>query len=152
MKIRCIHGHDTNETGRDADGHCSECRRVTHNARKREINRKWRLANPKRVAELKKAERKRNPETQSVRAWRQQLRAKGWTPERYHWQVMAQGCACAICKQIPKGKLHADHCHKSGAPRALLCGDCNRGLGLFRDRPELLVVAGRYLDQFADSE
>jgi hypothetical protein len=150
----CIHGHDTSKTGRDADGHCSECRRSTHKARRDRTKRAWAEANPGRMGELKKLSRKRNPETQSVRTWRHQLRASGWQPERYHWQVMAQGCKCAICGEIPVGKLHADHCHASGAPRALLCGDCNRGLGLFRDRPELLLAGGKYLRKFqlADPE
>lgn len=62
----------------------------------------------------------------------------------------AQGNKCAICK-IEKEKvstnngLHIDHCHTTGKVRGLLCGNCNRGLGMFEDSPELLQSAINYL-------
>lgn len=50
---------------------------------------------------------------------------------------------CAICKV--KENLHVDHCHAKGDVRGLLCVRCNRGLGYFRDQPELLKRAAAYL-------
>lgn len=41
--------------------------------------------------------------------------------------------------------LNRDHCHSTGSFRGLLCTGCNRGLGYFRDSPELLERAARYL-------
>jgi hypothetical protein len=41
--------------------------------------------------------------------------------------------------------LHVDHDHVTGAVRALLCFDCNAGVGKFRDDPTLLRTAGRYV-------
>ena len=56
----------------------------------------------------------------------------------------AQGGLCAICRAAPA--LHVDHDHATGAVRALLCFNCNGGLGQFRDDPFLLHVAAFYIE------
>lgn len=76
-------------------------------------------------------------------------RGKGIAPEVYRGAVEAQRGLCAICHQAPtekKGKLHIDHDHETGEFRALLCGNCNRGLGIFQDSAELLRAAALYLE------
>ncbi len=54
-----------------------------------------------------------------------------------------QGGLCAICKVSPA--VHVDHDHETGAVRALLCFNCNGGLGQFKDNPEVLHAAAYYV-------
>jgi hypothetical protein len=55
----------------------------------------------------------------------------------------AQGGVCAICRTAPA--VHVDHDHETGAVRALLCFNCNGGLGQFKDNPEALHAAAYYV-------
>lgn len=52
---------------------------------------------------------------------------------------------CVICGSYEP--LVVDHDHKTGKIRGMLCNHCNRGLGHFRDDPELLVFAAEYLKE-----
>jgi hypothetical protein len=56
---------------------------------------------------------------------------------------------CAICgrHEIKNNnrRLSIDHCHISGFVRALLCNQCNRALGLFKDDVTILERAVEYL-------
>ena len=54
-----------------------------------------------------------------------------------------QGGLCAICKVAPAA--HVDHDHETGAVRALLCFNCNGGLGQFKDNPQALHAAAYYV-------
>ena len=72
------------------------------------------------------------------------------TLEDFDAMLSAQGGGCAICGSLEpgnKGYWHIDHDHDSGHVRGILCGNCNVGLGYFRDHPEYLNRAIRYLDQ-----
>ena len=67
-------------------------------------------------------------------------------------RVAAQDGVCAICKTVGRGKnstrLHIDHDHNTGKVRALLCFQCNVGLGKFKDNSELLLAAAHYIERF----
>jgi hypothetical protein len=108
----------------------------------------------------------RENEKELAREWRKQARAAnpdyyldkdlqrnyGITLEWYRNTLKAQNGVCAICSKPEsvkiKGKLIAmpvDHNHNTGKARGLLCTQCNRGLGLFRDNQEILKNAILYL-------
>jgi len=63
--------------------------------------------------------------------------------------LLAEQGGCAICGKTEKEegrRLAVDHSHIDGGIRALLCYNCNRGLGHFQDDPELLRQAMVYLE------
>ena len=76
-----------------------------------------------------------------------------WTHRRFYIAQFkaAQNARCAICgvaeADAANKRLVLDHDHVTGRPRALLCHNCNCGLGHFRDNPELLATAIRYLHE-----
>lgn len=57
----------------------------------------------------------------------------------------AQQGICLICGEFAENGLFIDHCHATGVVRGLLCGQCNLGLGAFRDNPKRLLRAIWYL-------
>ena len=55
---------------------------------------------------------------------------------------------CAICCNESNGRQwHVDHCHEAGIVRGILCDNCNRGLGHFKDNPLVLQFAAAYLEK-----
>jgi len=97
---------------------------------------KWAKEHPERVAEIV---RKHN---------------YGISPEEYKEKLKKQKNRCALCgnkethKDGRSGKvrdLSVDHDHKTNKLRGLLCGNCNRGLGMFKDSIDLLLKAIKYL-------
>lgn len=68
----------------------------------------------------------------------------GLTPEQYKEMYDSQGGVCAnpACNR-PIGAV--DHNHSTEETRGLLCGQCNKGLGLFKDSIAMLEGAIQYL-------
>lgn len=97
---------------------------------------KWAKDNPERIVEIM---RKHN---------------YGITAEEYNKKKKKQKNRCAICKSRERRthkrtggrqSLSVDHNHETKQIRDLLCGDCNRGLGMFKDSFKLLIRASQYL-------
>ena len=103
----------------------------------------WRAANRERDRDNRRAYERRRPEV----GWASAIKSRyGITARDFNSMQTAQGGACAICRQPPKrGRLHIDHCHETGKVRGLLCGPCNRMLGLAADRPAILDAGAAYL-------
>lgn len=79
-------------------------------------------------------------------------RQYGITLAEYDQMLRDQDYKCAICgneDEVEGRRLAIDHCHDSGKVRGLLCGKCNRGLGLFYDNKDLLTNAMAYLDKYS---
>ena len=87
-----------------------------------------------------------------VSARKYQVSLYGLTPEDYTAMVEAQQSRCAICRAMVSGNLHVDHDHISGKVRGLLCGPCNRLLGLAKDEAETLRAAIEYLERWPRNE
>jgi hypothetical protein len=84
-------------------------------------------------------------------ARKEMLRKKyGLTVEQYMAMAEAQSHVCKICRQPETekyGAVHVGHDHQTRTVRGLLCGQCNTGLGKFRDDPALLRAAIDYLER-----
>lgn len=85
-------------------------------------------------------------------------RTYGITLEEYKELLIAQSGLCAICetpgidkpehgarKQGLTQRLHVDHDHVTGKVRGLLCGPCNRAIGLLRDDEKIIYAAADYV-------
>jgi len=76
----------------------------------------------------------------------------GLRPGQYDAMVAFQENRCAICRKPESQKragkiknLSLDHCHKTGAVRACLCGNCNLLLGNLADNIGMLENFIEYL-------
>lgn len=86
--------------------------------------------------------------TQARTAKKQQHRISV-PPAEYARLLRQQNGLCAICGQENTSghRLAADHDHKTGHVRGLLCHRCNTAIGLLRDDPDLLQAAIHYLEK-----
>lgn len=125
---------------------CLECERK----RKYEYAKEYRAKNQERIRERDRIYRKRYPD----RVRRMNLKKTyDMTPEQYASMLSEQNNKCFLCdfSHRTNGKreeqLHIDHCHVTGKIRGLLCTQCNKGLGCFKDRIDVLQKAVQYLQR-----
>jgi len=129
---------------------CKACLKLRHL--------KYRNANLHTIKQSQKAWDKANPE-----------RIKGIQLRRHYWPSLSpqaafanymaiynsqNGC-CAICGKFEPSVidgLHVDHNHSSNKVRGLLCGDCNVGLGCFKDNMSHIVNAVHYLNRHGSKQ
>jgi YesN/AraC family two-component response regulator len=78
------------------------------------------------------------------------LGAYGLTKETYSELFKNQNGCCAICQIAFENTKHThiDHCHTTNKVRALLCHGCNTAIGLFKESPEILKSAVKYLKKY----
>jgi hypothetical protein len=138
------------------DGHRSECKACNAAASAARYKRdpqatidrvtRWQLENPERLRQYRKAYRQR-PEVKAKDRAGHLRRTFGISSEEYDELLDAQDGGCAICGKAPRAgsSLHVDHDHGTGRVRALLCFDCNAGLGKFGDDHRRLQAAIGYL-------
>lgn len=112
--------------------------------------REWRRRNRERSSE----QQRKYYRNHRVERWTSQIKHDfGMTKGEYDGLFQSQNGVCAICKHPetkrgPDGqvtKLQVDHDHTNGRIRGLLCGRCNRAIGLFGDMEQLLKSAWEYL-------
>lgn len=75
--------------------------------------------------------------------------------EDYNNMLSSQNNSCKICgaheSEFTK-KLAVDHCHETGKIRGILCHNCNKSLGSFKDSIEILQRAIDYLNKSRELE
>lgn len=75
----------------------------------------------------------------------------GLSQERFEAMLAEQDGRCAICRSPDwpgKGNFpNVDHNGETGKVRALLCGNCNKGIGLLGHDPARLRAAAEYLER-----
>lgn len=163
----CPNGHEftSENTGWRTDGSkkCKECERLQQAAYRerqkagKKVYRQDRTHCPK-GHELTEKNTRTRVNAYSGRVYRdcrlcQRLRnvqnLYGLSEGKFLQMLEDQHDACAICQRAfgdtRETTPHVDHDHQTGKVRGLLCGGCNKGLGHFRDDPELLKAAVRYL-------
>lgn len=137
---------------RHAGGNCPECAKTTKAVYRaanleqiKESQRHYRVKNRERLLEMGREWRAAN----KARIRANNLKRIGFTPDLFDRAVALQGGRCGICRaslsDLPAKQVHADHCHTTLAARGVLCHHCNAGLGAFRDSPDLLNRAVKYL-------
>ena len=117
--------------------YCRTCRRkwekddyAKDSRNKIEASRKWR-SSERGIQTIRKTRRKRR------------LRRYGLTEPTFAAMAEKQLGLCAIC--LSAFRLVVDHSHSTGKVRGLLCRNCNRALGLFRENVQALNRAIEYL-------
>ncbi|MDQ4095641.1 MAG: endonuclease VII domain-containing protein [Actinomycetota bacterium] len=135
---------------------CIECNRAQRKAwysKNRDVviakAKRWQEENRERHLASQRKRREENREELRERDRKRWLAAKyGLTPESFNELLESQNHACAICGTVMGEDLHVDHDHKWNRVRGLLCGRCNRGIGLLKENPTFLHRAGNYITEF----
>lgn len=132
--------------------------RAWHKANREKLrayNKSWRANNPEKARAYHKIWYANNREKAQAYSRATQLAVYGLSPEEYDNMLHLQGGVCEICHEEETLKnrgntvtLSVDHDHSTGQVRGLLCSSCNKGLGFFRDSPELLIVAIDYIRRY----
>lgn len=123
-------------------------------------NKEYYLKNKEKLKEKNRLYEKANPEVKKRNAKKYRDKHKvhrrylykkfGISENEYLEMLEEQNYSCAICgthQDNFKYMLAIDHNHNTGKVRALLCPNCNQGLGSFKDDINLLVKAIEYLNK-----
>lgn len=111
---------------------------------------RWELRNPEKRRMYNQKQVEKDKATGFKRQRKSRLKVHyDMTEQDYEDMLLGQDGACKICgttKPTGRWKVFAvDHCHATGKVRGLLCNECNRGIGLLGDNPDLLLKAALYL-------
>jgi hypothetical protein len=111
----------------------------------KEVIKKYYENNKEQITAKNKEWRKKNKEQQAA-YWRK--KKYGLLPEDYDAMLEEQDNKCKICLvEFINVTPNIDHCHITNKVRGILCGFCNRGLGIFKDNTKLLTKAVKYLEE-----
>ncbi len=148
----CLRGHPLSGDNLSSDGRCKECKRVrreqnaesltTYNKNYYREHKEEDLAKQREKYLTDPDFRKRMLDRTS----RRQLKLRGWTPEEIEERRIKQDDKCAICQEKFIKTPHADHEHTVPPKRReLLCGLCNKAIGMLKDSSIICEAAAAYL-------
>ncbi len=115
-------------------------------------NKKWTKAN---IESVRAKSREYDRKNRTKRRHSELKHKFGIGLSEYSKLLEEQNNSCAICsvhKDDLNKNLAVDHCHSTNKVRGLLCGPCNRAIGIFKDDPELCRKASQYLIESARKE
>ena len=97
--------------------------------------------------------RRNNPK--KIRQWHREnhlTRKYGISFPEYESMLRLQDYRCAICgRKFTKDNVACvDHDHKTGQVRALLCKQCNTGIGMLQDNPSIIHEAEMYIRKYKE--
>lgn len=108
----------------------------------------WRDANPERAKENRRRNYELNKEANLQYSREYNLKRKfNLSLDEYDTLLKSQNGVCAICGNTCTKALAVDHDHTTEKVRGLLCNNCNRGLGHFKDNQQYLQQAITYLKE-----
>lgn len=109
-------------------------------------NRASRIARVKARYEVKKVEILEKARVRYHGRYRDSKLAKIYGITKEEAQIWLAISSCEICGSTSR-RLTLDHDHNGphGVVRGRLCGHCNSGLGHFKDNPDTLEAAARYI-------
>lgn len=111
---------------------------------------KYRMNNIEKIKDYNKKYYLNHKEEHRLSGIKTNLKIKyNLTMEEYELLGNKQNWKCSICnKDIEKynKRTHLDHDHNTRKVRSILCDNCNKGLGNFKDDIELLKNAALYLE------
>jgi hypothetical protein len=96
---------------------------------------------------MHREEQPENPEFLSKARVRWLLDHYGICSDQYIQMWKSQDGRCAICDE-PLIHPHLDHNHETNEVRQLLCGNCNAGLGMFKESVERMLRAIGYIQRW----
>lgn len=158
FKPKCLRGH-TRKNNLSKGGHCLTCYKIRRQQKNKEHRERLLVFKPLcKYGHIRKGnltknghcrtcrkENKGNGKYGTVGCWkRNEIINKDGSPflaKNYNAAFLQQNKRCAGCLRHQlnfKKALHADHDHKTGIFRGLLCFQCNFALGLVKDKIEVL--------------
>jgi len=152
QKISCGHGLKVY-----ANGICRSCyekmlrlKNPEYAERQRANCRDWTNRNSKKKSDSDKKWRSElSPKRKKELAERARALEKNYdmSMDEYQYLIDLQSGICAICHTHSSRALQVDHNHSDGTIRGLLCGNCNKALGLVHDEPSILRAMVLYLER-----
>lgn len=160
----CKRGHDLQSVGRFRNGRCKACASFCKEGHDKTVDgvvRKRCLAclragfirDHEKIQSARRKHRANNPMYHREKWWEGQGMTNPdgtqFTRIDYDRLYQIQSGRCPGCLRHQSelnGAFHADHDHATGFVRGLLCGSCNKALGLVHDDPKTMLRLANFLE------